>query len=377
MLLDEFGRAFLDDQHRAFAGAEILHLVRHQRIGDIEYIDRNARSAVKIGKIEARQRAKQPVGQSAENDDADLADVAGDQLVELLLADEFLRGRQALFDFQPLLREDDRRMREPAVFEPRRSLEAVLAAIGAALVILGDEFAGDVAGAHAQIQHDRRMACLGKLKSLLDHADDGRQIGARVDQPDRGFHGIGVGAFLDDAGALAVILAEHDQRAADDAGRRQIGQRVGSDIGADDRFPRHRAAQRIIDRGAEHGGGGGFVGAGLDVHAEIGQQIFGIHHDVEQVRDRRALIAADIADARLQQRLGDGEDALAAKRLAGAEPQRIHFFLERAFHPCFQTRRFAAHIYPLLRKPTKRALLPRHAGGDSPWCGAPARLGCR
>ena len=76
------------------------------------------------------------------------------------------------------------------------------------------------------------------------------------------------------------------------------------------------------------------------MHAEIGQQILGIHHDVEQMRDRRALVAADIADARLQQRLGDGEDALAAKGLAGAEPQRIHFFLERAFHPCFQTRRF-------------------------------------
>ena len=271
MLLDEFGRAFLDDQHRAFAGAEILHLVRLQRIGDIEYIDRNARGAVKVGKVEARQRPKQPVGQSAENNDADLANVAGDQLVELLIADEFLRGGQALFDFQPFLRENNRRMREAAVFEPRRSLQPVLAAIGAALVILGDEFAGDMAGTDAQIQHDRRMACLGKLKSLFDHADDGRQVGARVDQPDRGLHGIGIGAFLDDAGALAIILAEHDQRASDHSGRRQIGQRVGSDIGADNRFPRDRAPQWIIDRGAEHGGGGGFIGAGLDVHAQIGQ----------------------------------------------------------------------------------------------------------
>jgi hypothetical protein len=37
----------------------------------------------------------------------------------------------------------------------------------------------------------------------------------------------------------------------------------------------------------------------------------------------------------LQQRLGDGEDAFAAKGFAGAEPQRIHFFLERAFHRFF------------------------------------------
>ena len=68
------------------------------------------------------------------------------------------------------------------------------------------------------------------------------------------------------------------------------------------------------------------------MHAEIGQQVLGVDHDVEQMRDRRALIAADIADTGLQQRLGDSEDALAAKRLACAEPQRIDFFLERAFH---------------------------------------------
>ncbi len=64
------------------------------------------------------------------------------------------------------------------------------------------------------------------------------------------------------------------------------------------------------------------------MHAEIGEKLVGIHHDIEQMRHRRALIAADIADAGLQQRLGDGEDAFAAKGLAGAEPQRIHFFLE-------------------------------------------------
>ena len=39
---------------------------------------------------------------------------------------------------------------------------------------------------------------------------------------------------------------------------------------------------------------------------------------VEQVRDRRALVAADVGHARLQQRLGDREDALAVEGLAGA-----------------------------------------------------------
>ena len=125
-------------------------------------------------------------------------------------------------------------MRQAAVFEPWRTGEAVLAAIGAALVVFGDELAGDVAGAHAQIEHHRRVARLGQLKTFFDHVDDGRQIGPWIEQPDRGFHRIGIRALLDDAGALAKILAEHDQSAADDAWRRQVGQRVGRHIGADD-----------------------------------------------------------------------------------------------------------------------------------------------
>ena len=65
----------------------------------------------------------------------------------------------------------------------------------------------------------------------------------------------------------------------------------------------------------------------------------GIDQHVEQMRHRRALIAADIAHARLQQRLGDGEDALAAKVVAVAEPQRLHLGLERAFHMCLASAR--------------------------------------
>ena len=296
--------------------------------------------AVEIGEIEPRQRTQQVVGEAAEHDDADLVHFARDHLVEFLIADEFLRRRQALLDLEPLLGEDHRRMGEAAIFETRRTGEAMLAAIGAALVVLGEKFAGDVAGAHAQIEHHRRVARLGQLETFFDHVDDGRQIGPRVEQPDRGFHGVGVGTLLDDAGAFAKILAEHDQRAADDAGRRQVRQRIGRHIGADDGFPGHRAAQRIIDRGAEHGRGGGLVGAGLDMHAEIGKQILGIHHDVEQMRHRRALVAAHIAHARLQQRLGDREDAFAAKRLAVAEAERIHFLLKRAFHRVFPAEKF-------------------------------------
>jgi hypothetical protein len=49
------------------------------------------------------------------------------------------------------------------------------------------------------------------------------------------------------------------------------------------------------------------------------------------VRDRRALIARHVGDAGFEQRLGDGEDSLAAELVAGAEFQLLDFFLEGSF----------------------------------------------
>ena len=68
------------------------------------------------------------------------------------------------------------------------------------------------------------------------------------------------------------------------------------------------------------------------MNAELAHDVFGIDQDIEQVRHRRALIAADIGDAGLQQRLGDGKDAFAVEGVAVAQLQRLHFLLERAFH---------------------------------------------
>ena len=64
---------------------------------------------------------------------------------------------------------------------------------------------------------------------------------------------------------------------------------------------------------------------GLEMHAEFAQNVLGVGQHVHQMADRRALVAADIADAALQQRLGDGEDAFAGEFLAGAEPQLLDF----------------------------------------------------
>lgn len=77
--------------------------------------------------------------------------------------------------------------------------------------------------------------------------------------------------------------------------------------------------------GGQHGGGGRFRGARLEMHAEFAQNVLRVRQHVHQMADRSALVAADISDAALQQRLGDGENALARKGLAGAEAQFFRF----------------------------------------------------
>ncbi len=345
LLLDVVGRAFLDHQHRALAGAEIAHFFRHQRVDAIEHADRHAGFSVESGEVEPRQRAQHARGQPAADDDADVGKIAGDDLVELVLADEGAGGGQAVLDLEPLMHEQRGRVREARILEAGRAGDAIAPGERGAAIVLRREFAGDMTGADAQLHHHRRVARFGQLEALFHHAHDGRQIGPRIEQPHRGFQRVGVGAFLDHAGALAVVLAEDDHHAADHAGRRKVRERVGRDIGADDRLPGDGAAQRIVDRCAQHGGRRRFVGAGLDVHAKLGEQVLGLDHDVEQVRYRRALVAADIAHAGLQQRLGDREDAFAAEHVAVAELQRFHFLLERAFHGSSWWRRLPSNYY--------------------------------
>ena len=67
------------------------------------------------------------------------------------------------------------------------------------------------------------------------------------------------------------------------------------------------------------------------MHTQLGQVVARLDQDVEEVGDRRALVAADVRHAGLQQRLRDGEDALAMERLTGAEPEAAYFPVERDF----------------------------------------------
>ena len=247
-----------------------------------------------------------------------------------LLDDEALGRGLAHLDLELLVRVGRGRMRDAVVIVLGRLGEPLVARDRRRLVVLGDELARDVAGADAQLHHDRRVGRLGKLESLLGQRTMVGRLGRGSSSQTERFQRIGVGALLDDRGALAVILADHDQRAADDARRGEVAERVGRDVGADDRLPGDAAAHRIVDRGAEHRRGRGFVGAGLEMDAELVEQVLRFDQHVDQMRHRRALVAADIGDAGLQDRLGDGEDALAAEDLAVAQPQRPHLLLEGA-----------------------------------------------
>ncbi len=160
---------------------------------------------------------------------------------------------------------------------------------------------------------------------MFHHVHHPGQVGAWVQQAQGGFQGIGVRALLDHRSAFAVVLTHHDQRAAHHAGGGQIGQGVGGHVGADDGLPGDSPAQGVVDGRAQHGGGRGFIGAGLHVHAQFAQVILGLHHHVQQVRHGRALVAADVRHARLQQGLGDGQDALAMEGLTRSQAQGFYF----------------------------------------------------
>ena len=332
LLLDELRLPLLDHQHRALPGTEVADLFRHQRTHDVERQYRDQRVAKSVGETVLLQRTDERVVEPAQHDDAEVVAAAGERLVQTVLGDEAPRRRHPFAVLHLFLPERRRRMRQPVIVEHRRRIEQVPAGNEGRDVVLAGEAAAHVAGANAQLKHRRRGGRLGQRERLLDHPHHVRELGPRVEQQQRRLERERERALLDHAGTLAVILADDDQRAAGHTGRSEIGQRVGGDIGADDRLPRHRTAERIVDRCAQHRRRRGLVGAGFDLHAELGQVVLRLDQHVEQVRHRRALVAADIRDARLQQGLGDREDAFAVEGLPRAAAQHPGFPAEGNFH---------------------------------------------
>ncbi len=65
--------------------------------------------------------------------------------------------------------------------------------------------------------------------------------------------------------------------------------------------------------------------------AKFTHQSAGLHHHVDQVGYGRALVAADVGDARLKQRLGHGKDAFPVEDIALPEGKRLDFPVEGSF----------------------------------------------
>ena len=99
------------------------------------------------------------------------------------------------------------------------------------------------------------------------------------------------------------------------------------------------------------------------MHAELGEHVLGVGEHVHQMRDRRALIAGDIGDAGLQQRLGNGENALAAEDFAVAEFEVLDLAREGTF-------RHAASPRPS-RPPVQMFAGPYFCGDDNVNVGLP------
>src|SRR5581483_1767027 len=107
--------------------------------------------------------------------------------------------------------------------------------------------------------------------------------------------------------------------------------RVRSNVSPNGRLERDRATKRIIDRSREGSRRGSLRRAMLEMHAKRLQNRIGVGEHVHEVRDRRTLIPRDIRHAGLEQSLRNGENAFAAKLLAGAKAELADFLRETPF----------------------------------------------
>ena len=217
-LLDVFGRAFFHHQHGTLAQCKFGNLLGHQRESDVEHQHRNVALAKRIGRAKLLQRTDQRVVQAALHDDAQIAVLAGVQLVEALLDDVAPRCGDALLDLELFLAEGHGRVRELVVVEGRRLGHQRAGGYLGRLVVLALETAAHMASANAQLQDGRHVGGFREAKAVLHHAHHIAEFRPRVEQQHGGLERVGVGALLDHAGAFTKVFTDHDQRPALDTG---------------------------------------------------------------------------------------------------------------------------------------------------------------
>src|SRR5438034_25922 len=244
-------------------------------------------------------------------------------LVQPVLDDVTLRRRQPLLELLRLHLVGERWQVDALEAEARLTERREHADLRPR-VVPAAERAAHVAGADADREEHGLVARLGEAEALFHEARERLEAVARVEQRKRRLQRGRVCALLEDRRALAVVLADHDDGAADDAGGGDVRERVGGDVGADHRLPRDGAARRVVDRRAQERRRGGLAPRLFEVDPEgLEQRLVRVGQDVDQVRDGRARVTAHVAHTRLEQGLGDREDALAAQDLPRAVGARM------------------------------------------------------
>src|SRR3546814_8846809 len=94
-MLDEFGLPLLDHQHGAFPGAEVPYLIRDQRIGHVEDVDRQFGIAEGIGNVDQLEGPIERVEKATLDNDADVR-ILAKPLVQPVLSNELYRRGPAM-----------------------------------------------------------------------------------------------------------------------------------------------------------------------------------------------------------------------------------------------------------------------------------------
>ena len=123
-LLQEIRRTLFHDKHGALAGAEARNLVRHERMRNIEHVRGKPHIAVGVRQAGHGQPPVQHIEQPALHDDAEVAILRTQRLVQLVVDDELLRRGQSPVDLVHLLAERRGRMAQALVAEGGRLRQA-------------------------------------------------------------------------------------------------------------------------------------------------------------------------------------------------------------------------------------------------------------
>ena len=109
-MLNVFRLTLFNHQHRAFAKCKFSHLLRHQRVGDVQHQQGDLTLPKRIAQAKLLQGANQRVVNAALHDDADVLARPVHQFIELLLQNVAARCGDALRCFQFFLCKGDGRV---------------------------------------------------------------------------------------------------------------------------------------------------------------------------------------------------------------------------------------------------------------------------